>query len=152
VSLVVGGCQPLIEVVQPTPRAPLATVSPDERGVAIMGVDFDPPLDAAEIIANGGVTLLVAIQNQGRVVEPTVRITARLFDPEASENPAELMNETITVRALAPNEVRIVRFTQVTELPIRQRYKLMTEVVPVAGELQRDDNYRSYDILVHDTE
>ena len=150
-ALSLTACQPLIEVVQPAeaPIAPLATVAPDEREVAIMGVDFDPPLDAAQIMSNGGVTLLVAIENQGRVAEPVVRVSARLFDPQDTSTPGELVNEAITIRSLAPGEVRVVRFTQVTELPLRSRYKLIVEVVPVAGERDHDNNVRIYDIIVH---
>ena len=150
-TLTLTACQPLIEVVQPAPApiTPLATVAPDEREVAIMGVDFDPPLDAAQIMSNGGVTLLVAIENQGRVAEPVVRVSAKLFDPQDTTTSGELVNETITVRSLAAGEVRVVRFTQVTELPLRSRYKLIVEVVPVTGERDHDNNVRTYDIIVH---
>jgi hypothetical protein len=150
-TLTLTACQPLIEVVQPVtaPITPLATVAPDEREVAIMGVDFDPPLDAAQIMSNGGVTLLVAIENQGRVAEPVVRVSAKLFDPQDTTTSGELVNETITVRSLAAGEVRVVRFTQVTELPLRSRYKLIVEVVPVTGERDHDNNVRTYDIIVH---
>ncbi len=154
-ALALAACQPLIEVVQPAPAAgpiaPLATVAPDARGVAILGVDFDPPLDAAQITSSGGVTLLVAIENEGLVAEPIVRVSARLSDPQDPSGSGELVNETISVRSLAPHEVRIVRFTQVTELPLRSHYKLHVEVVPVAGEHDRDNNVWTYDIIVHDT-
>lgn len=150
------GCQPLIEVVQPTqpaasPVVPaLATVAPDGRGIAIMGIDFDPPLDAGQLLASGGVTLLVAVENEGQVTEPSVRVTARLFDPEGAGN--DLANETVTVKSLDPGELRVVRFTQVTELPIRERYKLLIEVTPVSGERELDDNVRTYDIIVRAAE
>lgn len=151
-ALTLTACQPLIEVVQPPPAAapvsPPATVAPDERGVAIMGVDFDPPLDAAQIMSNGGVTLLVAIENEGQVTEPLVRVSARLSDLREGSATNELVSETITVRSLAPDEVRVVRFTQVTELPLRSHYKLTVEAVPIAGERDRDNNVRTYEIIV----
>jgi hypothetical protein len=147
------GCQPLIEVVQPpTPVASPVAVAPDERGIAIMGVDFDPPLEAGQLLATGGVTLLVAIENQGQVAEPSVRVTARLFDPDASARAGDLANETVTVKSLNPRELRVVRFTQVTELPIRERYKLTVEVMPVSGERERGDNLKTYDIIVRPAE
>jgi len=156
VVLALTACQPLIEVVQPAPDgAPafsLATVTPDERGVAIMGVDFDPPLDAAQIMSNGGVTLLVAIENEGQVTEPLVRVSARLTDPQDGSTFSDLVNETITVRSLAPDEVRVVRFTQVTELPLRSHYKLTVEVLPIAGERDCDNNVKTYEILVRDAD
>lgn len=151
-ALALTSCQPLIEVVQPSPAAapvaPPATVTPDERGVAIMGVDFDPPLEAAQIISNRGVTLLVAIENEGQVTEPLVRVSARLSDPHDVSTLSDLVDETITVRSLAPDEVRIVRFTQVTELPLRSHYKLTVEVLPIAGERDCDNNVRTYEIIV----
>lgn len=153
-STLLLGCQPLIEVVQPAApvASPVATVTPDDRGIAIMGIDFDPPLEAGQLLATGGVTLLVAIENQGQIVEPSVRVTARLFDPEASARAGDLANETITVKALNPGELRVVRFTQVTELPIRERYKLVVEVTPVPGERERADNVKTYDIIVRSAE
>jgi hypothetical protein len=148
VSVGLFGCQPSIEVVQPgSPLVP-PTVMPDERGLAIMGVDFDPPLEAGQILASGGVTLLVAVENQGRVAEPTARVTARLYDPETPRSP-DLASETVTARSLEPGEVRVVRFTQVTNLPVRPRYKLAVEVSPVPGERELSDNVRTYDIIVH---
>ena len=150
VSAILLGCQPLIEVVPPaTPIAsPVATVAPDERGIAIMGIDFDPPLDPGQLLASGGVTLLLAIENQGRVVEPSVRVTARLFDPTDPSRVTDLANETVTVKQLNVGELRVVRFTQVSELPMRERYKLLVEVAPVPGERERADNVKTFDIIV----
>ena len=149
VSTTLLGCQPLIEVVQPTsavatlgPVTALATVAPDQRGVAIMGVDFDPPLEAGQLIATGGVTLLVAVENQGQIVEPSVRVTARLFDANAPARAGDLANETVTVKGLNPGELRVVRFTQVTDLPIREKYKLLIEAAPVPGEEERGTTSR----------
>ncbi len=44
----------------------------------------------------------------------------------------------------------MVRFNQVTDLPVRERYKLLAELSPVRGEQVLSDNTRSFDILVHD--
>jgi hypothetical protein len=151
VSVTLIGCQPSIEVLQPSSPLPPPTVAPDERGLAIMGVDFDPPLEAGQILSSGGVTLLVALENQGRQTEPVARVTARLHDPNSALE-ADLANETITVRSLAPGELRIVRFTQVNDLPVRSHYKLAIEVLPVPGERELDDNVRTYDIIVHPAE
>ncbi len=150
-SVALLGCQPSIEVFEPTSPLPPPTVAPDERGLAIMGVDFDPPLEAGQILTNGGVTLLVALENQGRKTEPAARVTARLYDAQSHPG-ADLASETITVRALAPGELRVVRFTQVNALPVRSRYKLAVEVSPVPGERELDDNVRLLDIIVHPAE
>jgi hypothetical protein len=151
ISVTLLGCTPSIEVVQPVSPLPPPTVAPDERALAIVGVDFDPPLEGGQILSSGGVTLLVAVENRGQQVEPAARVTARLYDP-ASASSVDLVSETITARSLQPDEVRVVRFTQVNNLPVRSKYKLAIEVAPVPGERERDDNVRIYDIIVHPTE
>jgi hypothetical protein len=145
------GCQPSIEVVQPASPVPAPTAALDERNLAIMGVDFDPPLEAGQILTGSGITLLVALENQGRQTEPAALVTAHLYDPDSVAR-ADLAGETITVRSLAPGELRVVRFTQVNDLPVRTHYKLAVEVAPLPGERQVDDNVRTYDIIVHAAE
>ena len=154
VSAALVACQSSIEFVQPAaPSAPSAppvvTVAPSAHAVAIMGVDFDPSLDYSQITSNGGVTLLVAIKNLGLAVEPKVEVKARLLDPVDRGKPVELLNEIVIATSLSPGEVRVVHFTQVSDLPLRQRYKLEVELEPVPGERDLRDNTRSYDILVH---
>ncbi len=117
-----------------------------------MGVDFDPSLDYSEITSNGGVTLLVAIKNLGLTTEPKVEVKARLLDPVDFGKPVELLNEVVIAKSLSPREVRVVRFTPVSDLPLRQRYKLEVELEPVPGERDLTDNSRGYDILVHGAE
>ena len=151
------GCVPRLEVLQspvaaPYPEQrgmllPVATVAPQKHALAILGVDFDPSLDVAEMLSNGGVTLLVAVQNRGIEAESDVRVTARLVD--ASSSAQELLVETVVLYALAPGEVRVVRFTQVSNLPRRESYKLLVHVEPVQGESETADNSRSFDIVVH---
>ena len=77
---------------------------------------------------------------------------ARLLDMADEAGPRELLNETTIIRSLAPGEVHVARFSQVTDLPVRERYKLVTELSPVRGERELGDNARSFDILVHEGE
>lgn len=149
-----SGCQPFIEVMPDTPAAPLAaaTVIPASHALAIIGVDFDPPLDSRAIASGDGVTLLVALENQGQSTETGVQVTARLMDGVVDGKPVELLNETLTIRTLAPGELFMARFSQVTDLPVRSRYALLIEVDAVPGELDTRDNSRSYDIVVHGTD
>lgn len=151
ISATLLGCQSSIEVVTPavTPIIPAVTVVPQAHAVAIIGVDFDPALDYDQILSNGGVTLLVAVENQGLASETNVELKARLLDTANQASPQELLNETRIIRSLAPHEVRVVRFNQVTDLPVRERYTIVTELAPVKGELELSDNTRSFDILVH---
>jgi hypothetical protein len=154
VSTTLLACQSSIEVVQPAARSavPVATIAPFAHAMAIMCVDFDPSLDYSEITSNGGVTLLVAIKNLGLTTEPKVQVKARLLDPVDPGKPVELLNEAVIAKSLSPGEVRVVHFTQVSDLPLRQRYKLEVELAPVPGERDLSDNSRSYDILVHGAE
>jgi len=146
------GCQSSIEVVTPavTPVLPAVTAVPQAHDVAIIGVDFDPALNYNQIISNGGVTLLVAVENQGLATETNVELKARLLDTADEASPRELLNDTVMIRSLLPHEVRVVRFNQVTDLPLRERYKLVAELSPVPGERGLSDNSRSFDILVHE--
>jgi hypothetical protein len=151
VSAALLACQPSIEIVQPVtaPIVSVTTVVPPAHDVAIMGVDFDPPLDYDQIVANGGVTLLVAVKNLGLTAESNLEVSARLFDPAGAGSSAELLNETARIRLLAPGEVRVVRFNQASDLPVRKQYELVVDLLPVPGERELRDNSRSYDILVH---
>ncbi len=76
------GCQSSIEVVTPavTSVPPAVTAVPQAHAIAIIGVDFDPALNYSQIIANGGVTLLVAVENQGLATEMNVELKVRLLD------------------------------------------------------------------------
>ncbi len=152
ISATLLGCQPTIEVVTPavTPVLPAVTAVPQAHALAIIGVDFDPALDYSQILSNGGVTLLVAVENQGQATETNVELRARLLDTADAANPRELLNDTVLIRSLQPREVRVVRFAQVTDLPLRERYKLVTELAPILGEQELSDNARSFDIFVHD--
>lgn len=151
ISATLLGCQSAIEVVTPavTPVLAVVTAVPQAHAVAILDVDFEPALDYSQIVSNGGVTLLVAVENQGLATETNVALKARLLDTADETNPRELLNETVLIRSLSPHEVRVVRFSQVTDLPIRERYELVTELSPVPGERELGDNARSFDILVH---
>jgi hypothetical protein len=149
----VTACQPAITVLQPavtTSPLPAATVAPAERGLSVIGVDFDPALDSASFVSNGGVSLLVAISNSGQRSETEVEVTAELQDPTGRLRPIELVSETVRVKSLAPGGVEVVRFSQVTDLPLRSSYKLVVSVAPAPGETDLEDNTRTYDILVGD--
>jgi hypothetical protein len=153
-ALGLAACQPSIEVVQPNDAMsplPAATVAPSEHAISVVGVDFDPPLDAERLL-DSGVTLLVAIENQGLRSESDVEVTARLLDPTGTSDIQELLNETVLLDTVSAGEVRVVRFSPVTELPVRSLYKLVVDVSPVEGEEELGDNNRTYDITVHAAE
>jgi hypothetical protein len=157
--IVLSGCSPRIEMLQTAAATPVpvATVVPEAHALAILAIDFDPPfdrlragfLDYAQIVSNGGVTLLVAVENRGLSEEKDVRVSARLLDGTEQVPQRELLAETVTIRSLPANELRVVCFTQVSQLPQRAGYRLLVQVEPVAGETDVTDNYRTYDILIH---
>jgi hypothetical protein len=147
-----GGCAWSVEQVQEGSSAsPLAaaTVTPSEHELVIAGVDYDPPIDKSGTVnADGGVTLLVALANRGMVAERDVRVTARLADPQLPPSYADLLVDSVTVPSLKRGEVRQVRFTHLTDVPIRDRYLLTVQVDRVAGETDIRDNVRSYNIAL----
>ena len=151
VALSASGCTLSVEVLQraePTPRA-VATVAPAKHAIAILAIDFDPPLGDVEALAEGGVTLLVAVENQGLSAEQNLVVTARLVDVSALGVQRDLLSESVTVPLIEPGELKVVRFEQVSGLPLRDSYALLIEVPPVPGEAVSTDNVRRYDIIVH---
>ena len=149
-ALLPAACTPSLEVVpdrRAAPLTPVSTVTPQQHDLAIVAVDFDPPLDFAQILSNGGVTLLVAVENRGQLVETDVRITAQLLDP--NDRLRELSREAVIVGQLNAGALRMVRFTQVSDLPLRERYRLVVSVEVIAGEDDTANNSRSYDIVIH---
>jgi hypothetical protein len=151
VALSASGCTLSVEVLQraePTPR-PVATVAPAGHALSILAIDFDPPLGDVEVLAEGGVTLLVAVENQGLSAEQDVVVTARLVDASAEGVQRELLSETVTVPLIESGELKIVRFEQVSGVPLRDSYVLLIEAPPVPGEAVSADNVRRYDVIVH---
>jgi hypothetical protein len=148
-ALLLAACAPSLEVVpdRGVPQTPVSTVTPQQHDLAIVAVDFDPPLDFAQIRSNGGVTLLVAVENRGQSAEADVRITAQLQDP--NDRLRELSREAVIVGQLNAGALRMVRFTQVSDLPLRERYRLLVSVEAVTGETDIANNSRSYDIVIH---
>lgn len=148
--LAASACQPSIQVLPPT--LPVATVTPSAHAVAIVGVDFDPPLSSLQALNESGVRLLVAVENQGQYPESNLEVTALLSDPNDPADARSLLNETVVIESLAPGEIRLVRFSPVTALPIRGQYTLMVELTAVAGDLALQDNSRTYEIIVNAAE
>jgi hypothetical protein len=150
VTIALAGCATNVAVLQVSPStpAPAATVVPSSHALSVLGVDFDPPLDA-HLVASAGVTLVVAINNEGLSDETDVRVSARLLDPAASDSAGDLFNQTVAVGALRAGEVRLVRFPTVSAIPPRlNRYRLAVEVLPAKGETDLQDNYRAFDIVL----
>lgn len=150
VLLLASACQPTIEILHS--GAPVATVVPSAHALAIVGVDFDPPLNNLQTLSGAGVRLLVAVENQGQHRESDLVVTAQLLDSTDRVVADSLLNETITLEPLEPGEIRLVGFSPVTTLPIRGRYSLVVALTTVPGELDLQDNSHTYEIIVNGSE
>jgi len=144
-----------VEVVDTTPVAGTpgaaikpAVVSGGGHNLAVLAVDFDPPLDYQQLVAQRqAVTLLVAIENTGDVTERDVTVRAQLSTPE---NPDFLLTQGASLVSIAPGEVQVAHFSRLGEIPYYPAYHLEVMVDPVAGEGDRSDNGKAFDIQVHE--
>lgn len=121
---------------------------PQEHDLAVLAVDFDPPLDYQEIVTRKsrgeGITLLVAVENTGVSTERDVLVQARL-----SERSSETMyvEKRGTIEIIAPGEIKIVHLRD-TDIPFSFEYTLSVFIVPVVGETRLDDNSKTFDLLI----
>ena len=152
IALCTSGCI-RIQVIDRTPSiaqpTPYTQVQPlDEHNLAVLAVDFDPPLEYEEIISSKnsgkGITLLVAIENTGSVAETDVVVEVELYQDEEDK---PFLHKTSSVDGIVPGEIELVRFKD-TEIPFSDRYRLKVYVVPVSGEVNAVDNVKSYDLLI----
>ena len=117
-----------------------------EHNLAILAVDFDPPLDYRQlIIRRQSVALLVAVENTGTSTERDVTVRARLSTPEDADL---LLTQGASVAAIAPGEIQVVRFGRLGQIPYHQTYHLEVVVDPVDDESKLGDNFKAYDIQV----
>lgn len=155
VAVMLAGCVSDVGPLDPSddPRPPTAaTVEPVEHQLRIVAVDFDPSLDYAQIVSNNGVTLMVAVENQGLYNEANVRVSARLLDPAAAPDALPILDETIVLTDVMPGQIRVARFSHDGDFMLLSSYRLEVAVDPVPDELQTDDNYRTYEVVVPGSE
>jgi hypothetical protein len=135
---------PSITVASPAIPAEVAT----EHDLAVLAVDFDPPLQYDEIVAlktrGEGITLLVAIENTGTNAEQNVVVKVSLSKDNGK---TVFLQKEGAIEAIAPGEIKIVQFKD-TDIPFSYAYQLSVQVVPVAGEVRVGDNQRKYDLLI----
>ena len=131
-SLLLVGCVRMEiteQVPAPLNEAPVADESRSvEHDLAILAIDFDPPLDHMELWAQREqVTLLVALENRGLFLEEEAKISAELCDLHQSD---PLLRQSTTLTSLAPGEVEVVRFSGISNVPYRKGYQLEVKVSP----------------------
>lgn len=116
---------------------------PPEHDVAVLAIDFDPPLDTIRSLDDlRAVSLLIAVENTGLASERNVVVRAELRLDNRELSP--ILVRTTTVEQLAPGEVKVIRLQGLSEIPIRTEYWLRVRAVPVAGESDTTDNQRIY--------
>jgi len=116
------------------------------HNLAVLAVDFDPPLTYQQLILRPqSVELLVVIENTGKVTENDVTVRAQLSTPH---NPDYLLTHGASVASIAPGEVQIVRFARLSEIPFYETYNLEVIVEPVVGEIDLTDNTKAFELQV----
>lgn len=91
----------------------------------------------------------MAIENTGDVTERDVTVRAQLSSPD---NPDFLLTQGVSLASIAPGEVQVARFSRLGEIPYHPTYHLEVMVDPVAGEGDRSDNSKAFDIQIHEGE
>ena len=150
-TVVLSGCIQ-VEVIDRAPTVLEAVPSSDarvaEHDIAILAVDFDPPLEYEEIMARRnrgeGITLLVAAENTGASTERNVAVQVELLQKEGE---LPFLHKEGHIDVIAPGEVKIVQFKD-TDIPFSYTYLLRVAVSPVPGETLLSDNRKSYDLLI----
>jgi hypothetical protein len=119
---------------------------PAEHDLAILAIDFDPPLDHTELwTQRGQVTLLIAVENRGLSQEEGAMVSAELADLHQTDT---LLRQSTTLSGLAPGEIEVVRFGGISNLPYRRAYRLEVGVSPCEGEWALGDNSKVYELII----
>jgi len=120
----------------------VGTVTGAAHDIAIMGIDFAPPLKQA--LSSNQITLLVAIENRGTQVENNVVVEARLL----SGTQESLLQGVSRVEAIAPGEVKIASFSDFAPVPPKPDYQLAVHVSGVPGETRLADNDKHFRLQI----
>jgi len=151
-SLLLVGCS-RIEIMEQAPPSIIETPETDssppaEHDLAILAIDFHPPLDRRDLwTKQREVTLLIAVENRGLSQENDITVSAEL---SASHRSEMLLRQSAILETLAPGEVRVVRFGGIPTVPYRPAYRLEVTVLPVEGERILTDNSKVYELTVEE--
>jgi hypothetical protein len=119
----------------------------DEHDLAVLAIDFDPSLEYEQIVVEGEqATLLVAVENVGLKAEVDVRVKARL---SAQDDDIPILEKTCRIDTIAPGQIKIARFKDISRIPYRPAYRLQVWVLPVPGEIGTANNQKSYDLYIN---
>jgi hypothetical protein len=128
------------------PPATSPSAGSQAHDLAILAVDFDPPLNYQQLIVRPqSMELLVAVENTGQRAEQNVTVRAELSSPE---DPELFLTQGASMVSIAPGEVQVVRFGHLGEIPYHQTYHLEVVVDPVDGESDLSDNRKAFDVQI----
>jgi hypothetical protein len=151
-TIALSGCI-RIQIVDRMPVVPQPTTDTSKREIAehdlaVLAVDFDPPLEYDKIVerkARGeGITMLVAVENTGIRTEENINVQIRL---SKDDEETAFLEQLGTISAISPGEIKIIHFKD-TDIPFSFEYHLDVHVLPVSGETRLLDNQKSYDLLI----
>jgi len=151
-AVALSGCVE-VQIVDATPVAgsDLVQTAPElpaggPHDLAVLAVDFDPPLDYHHLITlRQPISLLVAVENRGGATERKVAVAVLLTSPEA---PALEKTGAATIESISPGEIQVVRFPALQEIPLLMRYRLDVTVGPLEEERSLSDNRMSFEIKI----
>lgn len=150
VAISTGGCIQ-VQIIDRTPSTTDLTPleeQQDEHNLAVLAVDFDPPLEYDEIVARKergeGITLLVAVENTGAMAEQSVSVEVELSKDHGN---TLFLHKQEIIDTIAPGEIKLVHFED-TEIPFSYEYQLRVRVEPVGAETRLMDNEKTYDLLI----
>ena len=150
VAVCTGGCIN-IQIIDRTPSTIDLIPSQEQEGehnLAVLAVDFDPPLEYDEIVARKergeGITLLVAVENTGAATEQAVSVEVELSKDDGN---TLFLHKQGIIDTIAPGEIKLVHFED-TEIPFSYEYQLRVRVEPVEAETRLMDNEKTYDLLI----
>jgi hypothetical protein len=120
---------------------------PLARDVAVLSVDFDPPLGSTGGSARPR-ALLVVVDNRGTDPQTKLFVEAQVLsrnvDRNGDENDGAAVGKVVEqISALTPGEVRVVRFERIGQLPNidpHQQATVSVRVRPTEGAGFPDDS------------
>ncbi len=112
--------------------------------LAIVGVDFDPPLDYVDSIQKQGIMLLVAVENRGDVPMTGVRIDATLYYGKTGKN---ALKRSGILPTLSPHRIVVYRFPRMRHIPARRSYTLRIRLLSSDGTRVLNERRYTIDIV-----
>lgn len=129
----------------PAAQAATDMATGEAHDLAVTAIDFDPAWKGGNSFPSDNITLLVAVENRGGEVERDVVVGSTLYGwPDMDV----LATSEASIKAIAPGESQVVRFSSFSSIPLRSAFTLKVQVQPVMGETAMANNSRAYKLEV----